>query len=143
MFFCSRYCSTLLSKTHLHHRLVNGSDYPLPMLRFLNLTLPFQTFGLISVSALLSPSMQCAQSPEIMLFFFAERGAGASQRDLRVFSSLVRFLSQAHDEGPERRKTASLSLRSQPRTLLNFNRTKKMKLSFLNTSGCSWRLQKQ
>lgn len=43
-----RYCSTLLSKTHLHHRLVNGSDYPLPMLRFLNLTLPFQTFGLIT-----------------------------------------------------------------------------------------------
>ncbi len=43
-----RYCQTILSKTHLHHRLVNGSDYPLPMLRFLNLTLPFQTFGLIS-----------------------------------------------------------------------------------------------
>jgi hypothetical protein len=32
-----RYCSTLLSKRHLHHRLVNGSDYPLPMLRFLKL----------------------------------------------------------------------------------------------------------
>lgn len=43
-----KYCQSLLAQTHLHHRLVNGSDYPLPMLRFLNLTLPFQTFGLIT-----------------------------------------------------------------------------------------------
>jgi hypothetical protein len=42
------YCKRLLAKPHFHHRLVNGSDYPLPMLRFLNLTLPIQKAGMIS-----------------------------------------------------------------------------------------------
>ena len=43
-----RYCKSLLSKTQFHHRLVNGTDYPLPMMRFLNLTMPFYQFGLIT-----------------------------------------------------------------------------------------------
>lgn len=39
---------TLLKRTDLHHRLVNGSDYPLPMINMLILTRPFLKRGMIS-----------------------------------------------------------------------------------------------
>merc|ERR1711916_144146 len=42
------YCKRLLARPHIHHRLVNGSDYPLPMLRVLNLTLPMQQSGMLT-----------------------------------------------------------------------------------------------
>ena len=43
-----KYISKLLEKKEFHHRLVNGSDYPLPLVPMLTMTMPFESGKLIT-----------------------------------------------------------------------------------------------